>query len=439
MPPRTSNRVGILYFTVFCVAQASAQLENEFRPVDLVYGVSSGGEYVVRAASQTQYKDNATIQLFAYAPERHAYVPKARQVLPSEKIPFRLLVVQNGRYVIGLGMFYANHSDFSHAIWLWDTQRNVTRSFALNDFLSPSQIERFVVRFHMVPSVLWFSGQDHESPFYDPVERKVYVTPGINVFSPTNRPPAGADVETKLRFWANIGRQRPMVVIDLIAMSVSTVESREVPFWKRRYDEFATRTNLAQELLSLHLGVRGGYMVALVEQAVQAPTVQIKASRHQDEGDWLCRLEPGNARRRGRLIVMKYVENQRTYRAVRIFTLRNRVAPAVWIPTPTASHVITLDELGQMGMGDNVVAIYEVSTGTVKGFRLEDFLSDKAIQQLRTHKRFRVWRAAPGGVSIRGRGLENWSWAHRDTPEHVPRVVIDVDQMTVRTERDGAR
>ena len=72
--------------------------------------------------------------------------------------------------------------------------------------------------------------------------------------------------------------------------------------------------------------------------------------------------------------------------------LSNRVAPVSALVSDSGRYVVTFDNWHQVGYGDDVVAVYDGSNGTLLWkYRLEDLLSNEELCQIRCSVSSRWW------------------------------------------------
>ncbi len=394
------------------------------------HGFSQCGSYVVRVSADVARESRTHVDLLRYDRQSADYVLHAQKELnelPAGHAPLEIAVSSNGRYVAGLGKRGADLYDLKQALWIWDCKRNVLRHFAVTDFMSATQIDRYVANVPMAGGGLWFSGE----PVFDPSGSKLFVTPNFDINPASDE----RELIDRDRFVAIL--ERPTVVVDFTSMSVRTVERSQLCGWKRRLDEITIRTDLAFELQEYYMTPRADTLLTLVRRTVRPPQVEFAVSnpRRRIRRPWLCRLDPGVGGKRARVTVFRYSAADHSYRLERVVSLANRVAPCDWVVSLNAAYIATFDEIDSIGTGDNVVAIYNVEAQQMKTFRLEDFLTNDWLQKMESEHpgRMRLWRGGILNIIIQGQGFTEWERrARRSRLDWFPRVVVDLENMSVK-------
>ena len=384
------------------------------------YGFSQNGDYCVRVVVGSSQDERAQIRLFKYDHAARTVAMVRSTHLPYWNKPLKVLVSDNGRFVVALGKYGGAGDDLRDGIWMWDTQRDRARSIDLDSLFSEKDMERYVSRFHMLPGIYWFAyDADGLSPVFDLQRRVLYVTTGVNAFSLGNRYSERARKKYATR--------RPTVVIDFEAMTARKVDTRRVSQWKERHDQAVMEDRLVEALLESYLSDASySHIRRLVRQSLRVPSVEIRAVGDE----WLFRLEPGHGRAHASIVVLKYAENKNAFICIRELRTLNPVAPCDWRVSRDGRHIVTLDDINGIGTTQNTIVIYRVRDGKRKRYELREFLSQSDVARLTVGPDLVAWRSTIWNmetVNDDGRTIE----INHYGPSHLPRVLVSLDQMTV--------
>lgn len=397
-----------------------------YRPWRMWHGYSENGSYVARVVAGERPSMPARLSLFHYDRAKKAYLPVAEHDLSMQNFPLEVHVSPNGKYVATLGKRGAEFDDLSHALWLWDVERNVARHYSVSDFMTPEQINRYVLVVPMGGGGLWFS----DNPVFSPDGTTLFIDLSIAFV------PGSSDFESRMRTRFNVACSRPVAVVDFRTMSVRMVDRRELPMWKRRLDEAVYGAELDGYLEGIVISPRQARRLGVIRRTMRCPKVEFKASApwKADKETWIARLDPGGNGTTARLTVYRYLKDRNVYQEWKTVQLANPVAPCEWLMTPDAHYVVTFDEIDGIGVGNQVIGIYRLATGESKTYRLEDFLTRSWLEKIegKSNWRSRIWRAHVRYVTIVGESSDvEWS-RRRHNADWLPEIMIDLDDMSVR-------
>lgn len=401
------------------------------------YWWSANGDYGVRFVPNRDRRQKAQIFVLRYDRERHTCTYVADMRLPNNDFPRHVVVTDDGRYVVVLGRSNGSKPALPHAILIYDLKRNRSKDFALTDFLSPAQIKKHVIRIPMSASVYWFE-TDYDNtlgPVFDPTSEQIILTPRLE----------GVYVE---RWYIDDAREkpnmasvfeRPTIVISLRDMTVRVVPRSESGVWRHRLERDLLRQYLlATALVRPWPDRRSRELVDLLMDMARPARIEDRFVGHNRNS--LARMTPGDGKRNAEICVLEFDDEKRTCRTVRHVRLVNRVAPDYWKVSSGGRYVVTLDDLGQIGVTENAVVIYDLDENKRKQFRVEDLFSEKEIKQFPfSVPGFRMWRAAGRHLSapcftFRGHDLSFWLITPKYLREHVPRISVNVIGMKVQGE-----
>ncbi len=396
------------------------------------YWWSENGACGVRVVPADGHNATARVNVLKYAPDKRTYESVCTLKLPYRVLPRHMVVTNDGRYVLALRRCASRSNDgLPDAVWIADTQTRVTKSFALTEFLSDEQVRRHALWTPMIAGVVWF--EDHRSelrPVVNQAAGKVFVTLAIDE---TDAQSQQAGDKTEDRIVPSF--ERPTVVIDVRAMTVTTVDSKHASFWKAQHDRRALRADLLTKLMQTCFPQeRESGVLQFVDEAVGTPVVE-----HRYIGtDLLFRLAPANGNRPAEVVSMKIRKDGLGFEHVRTIKLVNPLSPSNWLIVPSGRYLVTFDEKGRIGATRNAIVIYEVETDRRKSFRLEDFLTQEVLERIATVGNLRVWRLGLERVTI-AEGTEYRGVIPRQTSGAVstqwhvfPEIVIDVERKQVR-------
>jgi hypothetical protein len=188
----------ILFVALVCSASVDLggarpdEVPGEMKPLPSVV-VSESGDYVVRI-KPGDGKERAKAIIIKFRPETETFVALKPLDLRNAFAPEFVFITDSGRYVVTLDDLH-EVGRTSNAVVIYDREKDVSKAFAIEDFLSPRAIGRLPRDFSMR---LWYTGWatlDNES-------LKLY--------------PSGTDRNKDVS-------RRPLVVIDIARMAVGVV------------------------------------------------------------------------------------------------------------------------------------------------------------------------------------------------------------------------
>ena len=397
-----------------------------YRPWRMWHGYSEDGSYVARVVVGERPSMPARLSLFHYDRAKKAYLPVAEHDLSMQNLPLEVHVSPNGKYVATLGKKHADYDDLSHALWLWDVERNVARDYSVSDFMTPEQINRYVRAVPMFGGGLWFSGD----PVFSPDGATLFIDLSIASV------PGASDFESRMRTRFKVACSRPVAVVNFRTMSVRMVDRRELPMWKRRLDEAVYGAELASTIGGIVISPRQSAELSLIRRTMRCPKVEFRASApwKADKETWIARLDPGGDGTMARMTVYRYLRDRNVYQEWKAVQLANPVAPCDWLVTPDAHYVVTFDEIDSIGVGNQVIGIYRLVTGESETYRLEDFLTRSWLEKIegKSNWRSRIWRPGGRNIVIVGQSSDvDWG-RRRHKADWLPEIMIDLDDMSVR-------
>lgn len=390
---------------------------------------SENGRYLVRQTDGDGKGLDASLCVYRFDEDARTYLRFRCIELRNRRYPIQLFITNDGKYLVTLDETWEG-VETPNAIVIYDLVENRSSAFALADFLPKESIaDKLDVQQSDIPV---------RHPMKDkPLIRTFYQKNNLGHFWYQS---AHLDDAKAMLYLSSAVRYRDIdlsyVIVNLSDMRIVLGEPPQ-PFRKNDDAEFLKRQEMEQKPLKSDLLDTTQFTDEKLSAEYRADAgAHIEAYGTSTEHESLLRIETGNNARSARSLVFRYEPESRTYNQVCDIELCNRVAPSRTILVQDARYLVTLDDVNQIGLTDNVVVIYDLRRNERKKYALKDFLQPMELGRLEQTQRGRIWRHLGSGSTIidANRG---WIFASGRPREgmNVPAVMIDVKNMTVSVDR----
>jgi len=115
------------------------------------------------------------------------------------------------------------------------------------------------------------------------------------------------------------------------------------------------------------------YLILVVCSFVHGDTWPLPAPMGvvSSNAEYMVRIMPGVEGKKAEAFLYKFVNNERGYQLLTKRTLENETLPVTVHISSTGKYLVTFDDYGGTGHGENVLVIYDLDTGETDKFSLE--------------------------------------------------------------------
>lgn len=342
--------------------------------VSAYYEHSEDGSYLARIELGDFETKTASVMLFKWNPKSRSVDKLHEFALPNRYRPNSSIITAEGRFFVTVGDF-SGGDDLENAVVVHDNAANTTHAFPLDKIIDRSQIagkwsgyktDAMVYRRHYLH---WF-----DSVHLDNRNNKIYVSGHSEV---------GA-------------RPAHDYVIDPIEPSVKPLDG---DYWKAEYDrQLAVKLKDSEQLGKMLSNNEQYLMFTKLRSTIMPPIIRyrslVEASDHEDlvDENLVFRMEPGNGEKFASFVVLAWDKGSGTFVPRHDVVLRNPVAASEFVLTPNARFLVTFDDYDKIGLGERAIVIYDLESGKVRSFSLEDFMTPEEIARLSQVSNVRLWR-----------------------------------------------